>query len=817
MIKNYFRVALRALLKNKVFSLINVLGLAIGISSSLVIYLLVNYHFTFDKFEDDNARIYRAVSKFSFSGEVYYNSGITSPMAGAVKKELTGLDAVVPFRTWDGSAKVSIPKHNSSELQVFKKQEEIIFAGDDYFNLMGYQWLAGSVKNAVSEPYQTVLTEERAKLYFPHLTPAEIIGEQVRFNDTVLTTVSGIVKSIRQNTDFSFQAFVSMATLEKTSLKPHDFDQWNNTNGASQLLLKLAPGTSTTQIEKGMYDLYDKYRHKEADDHSKVELLLQPLNDIHFNSDYGGYSKPLANKPILYSLLAVALFLLLLGCINFINLTTAQATQRAKEIGVRKTMGSTKGQLIFQFLSETFLLTFIATIVSVLLTPLILQSFSDFIPKELHFNILEQPSIVVFLLLLMIVVTVLSGFYPAMVLSGYKPVLVLKNQLYSGSGKTRQVWLRRSLTISQFVIAQVFIMATILVGKQIHYTLNKDLGFKKDAIVYLNTNYYDTVASHKTVLMEKLKAIPEIKMVSMSTAPPSSGNTWSGTVKYKDGKKEVEADVQFKYTDSNYIKLFNLKLLAGKGVAQTDTVNSFVINEAYAKILGFQQPQQAIGKMLEWSDRQVPITGVLANFHQRSLHEPIKPLAMGSWSGTERTINILLQPRTAGGDNWKTAISKIETAWKEVYPEDDFEYSFLDAEIAKFYDQEKNISGLLKWSTGLAVFISCLGLLGLVMYTTTQRTKEIGVRKVLGASVLQIIQLIAKDFILLVLLAFIIAAPLAWIGMHKWLQNFAYRTDISLWIFALAGALMILVALLTLAIQTIKAAIANPVKSLRTE
>jgi putative ABC transport system permease protein len=817
MFKNYFTIAVRTLWKNKRFTAINILGLAIGISASLVIYLLVNYHFTFDKFEKDGNRIYRTVSNFSFSGEVYRNSGITSPMGPAMKKELTGLDAVVPFWTWEDEYKVTVRYENGKEPVVFKKQNNAVFVDGNYFDLLGYEWIAGSAKTSVQQPYQAVLTQSNAKLYFPKLTAPETIGREIYFNDTVRTTITGIVNDIKENTDFSFKTFVSRATQEQTSLKPHNWEEWNNTTSASQLLVKLSPGTAASQVEKGMLGLYEKYRKKEHDDNSKTFFSLQPLSDIHFNADYGGYSKPLANKPTLYGLLAVAAFLLLLGCINFINLTTAHAAQRAKEIGIRKTMGSSRKQLILQFLSETLVLTFIATMLSVVLTPLILKAFSGFIPEDLHFNITEQPGIILFLLVLMIVVTILSGFYPALILSGYKPVLVLKNQAFSNTGKTRTAWLRKSLTVSQFVIAQVFIMAAILVSKQITYSLNKDQGFKKEAIVFFNTNFYDTSKSNKYVLMEKIKAIPEVAMVSLCNNPPSSGSTWSSTMKYKDGRKEIETDVQQKYGDTNYIKLYGLKLLAGKNIGQTDTVKSYIINETYAHILGFQQPQQAIGKYIEWENKQVPIQGVVSDFNQKSLHEPIRPLVIGGWANVQRNISIALQPQNESGTTWKTAIDKIEKAWKAIYPEEDFTYSFFDEDIAKYYKAEQNISSLLKWATGLAVFISCLGLLGLVIYTTTQRTKEIGVRKVLGASVVQIVGMITKDFILLVLIAFVIAAPLAWLGMHKWLENFAYRTDISWWIFLLGGSIMVIVALLTLAFQTIRAAMMNPVKSLRTE
>lgn len=288
-------------------------------------------------------------------------------------------------------------------------------------------------------------------------------------------------------------------------------------------------------------------------------------------------------------------------------------------------------------------------------------------------------------------------------------------------------------------------------------------------------------------------------------------------MKYKDGKTEIETDVQQKYADTNYIKLYEIKLLAGTNISASDTVTAFMINETYAHILGFQNPEQAIGKYLEWSNKQYPITGVVADFNQHSLREPVKPLVIGSWQNTEKTINIALQPQNEAGTTWKSGIAKVEKAWKEVYPKDDFEYQFYDESIAKYYDAEQHTSSLLMWATGLAVFISCLGLLGLVIYTTTQRTKEIGVRKVLGASIAQIVTMISKDFILLVLFAFLIAAPLAWIGMNKWLENFAYRTEISWWIFLSGGLVMIFIALITLSFQTIRAAMMNPVNSLRSE
>ena len=817
MFRNYFKTAFRNLVHNKAFSFINIIGLSIGISAALVIFLIVQYDFSFDKFHKNGDRIYRVVSVFGFSGEVYNNSGVTSPLGNTMRKEATGLEIIAPFRLWDESEKLMVPGFNGHPKVTLKNEKEIIFADEDYFKLIPYQWLAGSPTSSLNEPNQVVLTEKAAQLYFPKSSQADIIGKEIIFDDTVRTRVTGLVKNLKENTDFNFTTFVSRITLEKTGLSGMDRDQWNNTNGNSQLFVKLAPGTSVGRVETQANSILKKYQKKDEGDNSTTDLKLQPLSDLHFNSDFGNFDHRIANKNTLYGLLAIAAFLLLLGCINFINLTTAQGSQRAKEIGIRKTMGCSKQQLVFQFLSETFFITLIATIISIVFTPFLFKVFSDFIPSELHFNLLGQPIMLVFLFVLVILVSFLAGFYPAMVLSGFKPVNVLKNQSIYTLGKSRKGWMRKGLTVSQFAIAQFFILATLVVGQQIHYSLNKDLGFQKNAIIYFSTNYRDTVKSHEFVLAEKIKTISEVAMLGMSNGTPASNNSWSSTLKYKDGKKELTSDVEMKFADTNYLTQFHLKLVAGKNFTQSDTVTQFLINETYARLLGFSNPQDAIGKYLEWSKKQILVTGVLADFHQKSLHQIIKPLALGNWGKILRTFSITLQPKNADGSNWKTAIEKIEKHWKEVYPEYDFDYAFLDRTVANFYVSEQHISSLLRWATGLTIFISCLGLLGLVIHTTNQRTKEIGVRKVLGASITHIVSILTKDFLLLIVIAFLIATPVAWWASKNWLENFAYRTPINIWLFLGAGLLTITVALISISFQTIKSATANPVESLRTE
>lgn len=817
MLTNYFKTAIRNLRHNKAFSFINVLGLSIGISAALVIFLIVQYDFSFDRFHTNRDRIYRVTSLFTFSGETYKNPGVAFPLGNTIGKEVTGLDIIAPIKTWNENQKITIPAQNGSSEIKLKKQPAPVFADENYFKLVPYEWVAGTGAVSLKEPYQVVLTEKTAGRYFPKLTLSEILGKEIIFDDTVRTTVTGIVKDLTVNTDLGYTTFVSRITLEKTSLQPRDWKSWGNTTDASQLLVQLSPGTSAAKVEKMANALLAKYNKKEKDDPSTQAFKLQPLADLHFNADLGNYSERTAHKPTLYGLLAVAAFLLVLGCINFINLTTAQASHRAKEIGIRKTMGGSRKQLLLQFMSETFVITLLATILSIVLTPFLLKIFSDFIPPQLHFDLFGQPLMMGFLVLLIICVTFLSGFYPAMVLSSFKPVNVLKNQNLFNTGNSRKNWIRKSLTVSQFTIAQFFILATLVVSSQIHFTLNKDLGFTKEALIFFRTNYRDTSRAKKLILAKELKSIPEVAAVGLSTGTPASPDAWSSTIGYHNGKKEITTDVEMKFGDTGYLRQFGMKLLAGKNYSASDTAREFLINQTYAKTLGFSQPAEAVGVYLTWDNKKMLVTGVLADFHQKSLHQQIKPLALGSWDLINNVFAVTLPPKNADGSNWKTAITKIEKAWKQIYPEEDFDYHFLDESIAQSYRAEQHIASLLKWATGLAVLISCLGLLGLVMFTTNQRTKEIGIRKVLGASVTQIVTILSKDFLWLVLVAFVIATPVAWYALNQWLQNFAYRTPINLWLFLLAGMAMFFVALLTISLQTFKAASTNPADSLRTE
>jgi putative ABC transport system permease protein len=820
MIKNYFKIALRGFRKHKLFTIINVVGLSIGISASLAIFLIVKYDFSFDNFHKDSNRIYRVVTDYSFNGDVIHNNGVTMALPGAAKTDASGIDIVVPYYLY-GETTAAVP--NGSKTSAKFKKISLTFADENLFKIFNYTWLVGSAKTSLKDPGQVVLSSKQAKIYFPSLSYDQMIGKEIIYDDSVKTTVSGIIAPFTENSDFAFHDIVSYISGSQSYLKPSfQSDNWTNTSSSSQLFLKLAANTSPSQLEKQLNVMLKKHNPPTANNKGSTQgFKLQPMSDIHFDQVYGGIDgMRTANKTTLYGLLGIAAFLLILGCINFINLTTAQASQRAKEIGIRKTMGGSRTELIMQFLSETFLITLLAVIISVGACPIILKLFADFIPPGVRETYTFQPALLGFLLLLTVAVSFLSGFYPAVVLSSYQPVQVLKGQSVNSGGTTRGAWLRKSLTVTQFVIAQFFIMATILVSKQIYYATHKDLGFKKDAIVFINTPWKSINSTRKQVFMDKVKAIPQIAMISIGGAPPSSSNTNSTQATYMNGKTEVKTHVQQKFADENYIKVYQLKLLAGRNITMADTSTGLVVNATYTKVLGFKTPGEAVGKVIKYNgnDKNMQIVGVVADFNQKSLHAPVNPLVIISPTKyNSRTFHLALRPQTAGGQEWKTALSSLEKAWKEVYPEDDYEYTFFDESIAKFYTTEQNTSKLLTWATGLSIFISCLGLLGLAIYTTTQRTKEIGVRKVLGASVAQIVTLLSTELILLIILAFVLVTPIAYYAMNTWIQNFADRTTVNWWIFALSGAGMLTAALFTLSFQTVKAAIANPVMSLRSE
>ena len=812
MLRNYIKIAWRNLWKNKLFSLINVISLAIGLSASFVIGLMVYHEFTFDNFHPDEDRIYRVTTEYTSPQGKNYNPGVASPLEGTLKEEVPGIEVVSYFYTSDPS-KVKIAESG----QEYKKPENVIYTDANYFKLFDYKWLAGN-GNFLNEPNQVVLTEERAIKYFPEKTPEEIIGKSLIYKDSINVKVAGIVEDLKDRSDFIFKEFISIKTAAQTDLKDPVFnDHWFWVTSAHQLFIKIAENANEGDIQKQLDRISKEHQAKDAEKFQTFQKFkLQPLKDLHFSLDYGIFdaSLPAANKSTLISLAFVALFLLLLACINFINLNTAQATKRAKEIGIRKTLGSSRNQLIFQFLGETFLLTLFAAFISFFLAGWLLEIFADFTPKGLNLSLLYNAVVLSAVVVLLLLVTVLSGFYPALVLSRFKPVSVLKDQVFKEKGKDS---FRKSLTVFQFVIAQVFIIATILVGRQIHFLMNKDMGFKTEAVAYVGTPWMNSSSDARQRLMREIQKIPQVSEASLGGYPPASGGINVKGVIFFDGENEKRTELQLLHGDSNYLDLYDIEIIAGRTL-KNDTAKEFIINETYAKQLGFENPHQVVGEFLEEGENSYPIVGVMEDFHQRSLKSPIVPMALiGEWSSPDfaslNTIHFALK----SDSNWSAVIAKVERAYKETYPNSTFEVKFIDETIQYFYTRERSTAKLLDWATGLSILISCLGLLGLVIYTTERRRKEIGIRKVLGATLIQLNLLLCKEFMLLVGLAFLIAAPIAWWGLSEWLQDFAFRTSLSWWIFIVSGAAMLFFALVIMSVRTVRVAMSNPVESLRNE
>lgn len=816
MLKNYLKIAWRNLKKNPIISIVNVLGLSIGMSIAFIIYFIVQYDFSFDKYHQDQDRVFRLIHHSYFGSDLRVFPGMPMPFASAIKKEVTGIEEVVQIEKYRPTV-LSISRNDEPKPLIVKEAKDFIFTDDSYFDVVNYQWLAGSL-TVLTQPNQIVLTEKRAREYFPGKQMSQIMGQVIEFDNNFSVTIAGIVQNIKENTVFDFQGFISLSTIPNNYglQRSLNWERWGNAGENSQIILKTHPNSSLKNIEKQLASLITK--HKQEGEDLRDSYSFQAVNQIHIDHTYNSLNnKPTANKSILYSLIGIGIFLLLLAGFNFINLTTAQSIQRAKEIGVRKTMGGSRKQLIVQFFSETFITTLIAALVAILSLPLFFQVFENYSPLPLNLNLIFQSHFALFFTIIILLIGFLAGLYPALLLSKFDPVAVLKGNILS-TGNNHKTFLRKVLITFQFVIAQVFLIATLIFIKQTQFLLSKDLGFNKEAVVYFSIPYVhrDSVADDKyakqaEVLLKKLKQIPQIERISFSESPPSGGSSTSYLVSHEVNQEEIKIPTTQIYADSNYLKIYDFKLLAGSLNIQTQ--DQYLINEALQNALGYKNPSDAIAK----SFSRGTIVGVIADFNNAALYSKPGPLMISPVTFQPRIFNIQLKPQMPEGNQWREAIGQIQKEWSLSYPDDDFTLRFLDESIAKIYQQEQNMLKILYWITGISILISSLGLLAMAMYSINQRTKEIGIRKILGASLQHLSFILCKEFIVLIIFAFVIATPITAIIMNRYLQIYAYRTEISWWLFALTLLIMLIVTLFTLGFKTLQTAKANPVKSLRTE
>ena len=828
MIKQQLLFALRRLGLHKLTTTINVLGLTFGVLSCLVIYLYVSYEFSYDKFHKDSDRIYRVIVKFTeATGMQHGGPGMWPPFATDLRRESTGFSAVTGLLT--GNSRVLIPESGNPDRIIPSAGEDerdhITFADSAYLDFFHYQWLAGIPASALQKPFSVVLTESEAQLYFQKGRPADWIGRTLVYYDSLRVTVTGIVKDWASNSDFGFKDLISYNTLERSFLQ-QDIRGWRTWQWNVNVFVKLSPGKTVAQAEKEFPFFYQ--RHRRLSDEIKVAFALQPLADIHFNSEYNDTYGRRAHKPTLVALVGIALFILVIAAINFINLSTAQSIQRAKEVGLRKVLGSSRGRLVRQFLGETGIVVLLAVTLALLLTDPVIAALHGFIPPGVRLN-LSDPYTWVFMGAVTLMTCLLAGWYPARALSGFLPVVSLR-----GSG-IRQLnsksYLRRGLIVFQFTISLLFIIGTIMVGRQIHYMLNTDLGFKKDAIVMIDLPWR-APENLKAAYAGEIARLSGVRQVSLSTAGPEAAGHGMTNLEYK-GTRGVTIDVGMDMIDTNYMSVYGLRLVAGRNFYLSDTARdgsapgtvpvqpgyrAYIINETAARALGFKDPADAVGRQVSGLDGLLgPVVGVVRDFHSQSLHERIKPFFFTTESGAGHLLNVKLSSAAVSAAQVKALMAKIESLFKEVYPDKIFKARFFDESLEQLYKREQQTSQIINIAMGIAIFISCMGLFGLAAFTVTQRTREIGIRKVLGAAVPQLVALLSREFILLVGLSTIIAAPLAGWAVHRWLQDFAYRASMPWWIYVIAGIAALAIALFTISFQAIRAANANPVNSLKVE
>jgi putative ABC transport system permease protein len=832
MIRNYWLVAIRKLLRHKIHSIINVLGLAIGIASCLMIYLLTRFELSYDTFHPNKDRIYRVVATLGHDNDTQECGFVLQPLPLALRKELTGCAHVSAF--YDYSAKITVPQtgpgSTSAEASgagaVAKTVRQpkkfdapdrgtpspVIVTDSQYFGIFHYQWLAGNAATSLSRPFSVVLSENEMINYFGHITPDQAIGRSVIYNDSLYTSVSGIVRDWTGNTDLNFKDFISLATVDHSFIKGDiDMTAWGMWDFDSQGFIELAPGVTPEQVERQFPAILKKYTHQPPGYKSKISL--QPLRDIHFNAAYPDDFSRKAHLPTLYGLMGIAGFILLLAAINFINLATAQSLGRTREIGIRKVLGGRRKDIAIQFLSETLLTTTLAVVLSVSITPMILSLLHDYFPPGVRLDT-TWPTLT-FLALITAGTALLAGWYPARVISKLLPVLSLKGQATKTVTPNR--YLHRGLIVLQFTISLTFIMCTVVVARQIHYVLDKDLGFKSDAIITLYTSF-NYPKEDREALADKLREIPGVAMVTRHMETPQARGHPGTIIDYK-GPRDVQIDADFDMADTNYLSLFGIKLAAGRNLFPSDTIRELLINETAAKALGFDRPRDAIGHSVTtgFGGKGGPIVGIIRDFHSHSLHEPIAPFFLSTNRESEHTISLRLAPEARTPEAIHTALGKLQKLWHATYPNEKFKYSFLDETIANLYSREQHISSLLRLAMAIAISISCMGLLGLATFAAEQRSKEISIRKVLGASVTRIIALLTGNFLWPVALAIVIATPVAWYFMQSWLQGFVYRTTVPWWLFGCCGIAAIAIALLTVGFQAVRTAMINPANHLRNE
>jgi putative ABC transport system permease protein len=800
MIRNYFKTAIRTLLKNKGFTVLNVLGLSVGLATCLLIVFYVVDELSYDRYNTKADRIYRITEEVKLNGHENSYASSEAPLLNALK-DFPGIERSTRLMP-TSSLFISAQKYHVKKGNENIQEKKIVFAESGLFDVFTLPMIDGNPSTSLNEPHSVVVTESTAKKYFNNVN---VVGQTLTFNDTSTYKITGVIKDIPSQSHFNFDFFLSFSTLPESHV-----NSWGYGGMRNYLLLK--PGTNIKSLEAQIQKVEIKNSFSPSawsSGDNYLRIVLKPLLDIHLRSNSQYEISKNGSIQYVYIFSVIALFILLIACVNFMNLSTARSSNRAREVGVRKVLGSGRKELVAQFLVESTLVTLVSTIIAVLLAWIFMPLFNQMAGKELVFTLQSITWLLPSLLIIILVVGFLAGSYPAFYLSGFQPIEVLKGKLSTGF---KGSFLRSFLVVFQFSISIFLIIGTLVIYNQLNYIQNKSLGFDRNQVLVIKNT--TSLGKQAGVLKQELKQLPGVVNATMTSYLPT-GEDRNITGLFPDRTIDIKKDMltEFWPVDEDYISTVGIKLVAGRNFStemKTDTA-AIIVNEAFVQRLGTKDPLNKTVYRDTYGIQPFHIVGVMKDFNFSSLRDKIAPVVL-SYAPDNGAISVRVHTADI-----TALMSQIEQKWKSFSPNQHFAYSFMDEDFDATYRSEQRVGQIFISFSTLAIVIACLGLFGLAAYAAEQRNKEIGIRKVLGASVTAIVSMLSMDFIKLVLISILIASPLAWLVMNKWLQDFAYRTNIQWWILGGAGCVAILIAFITISFQSIRAALSNPVKSLRSE
>lgn len=798
MFKNNLKITLRNFWNNWGSNLLNVLGLTLGVLVAIIIFLTIKYEISFDTFHKNESEIYRVTNNYYYPTFTMYVGNTPDPMAAALRTDFPTFKSVFPIRS-SNNYPISVEK------QIF--ESDIIYCGPDFIQAFDYyndpaRWVIGNPNDILKEADQTILTQSLAKKLFG--TTEAAIGKTILLANDTPIEVAGIIQDPPTNTNYPFEQLVSYRTFARFAS-----DSFGGVSSTTTFV-QLPPAVTVENLRPALERFNEKYMEA-AWGEDFVSMDLQPLSNIHFDERFGSdnYS---TNKTYLWALGLIGLFIILIACINFVNLATAKAITRSKEIGMRKILGGSKSSIIAQFMTESFLLAFIALCIGTMLAQVSFPYFSELTNLNIGNDFYYSPDLILFILGLLLFIVLAMGLYPAIVLSKFQPLEVFQQKKTTATIKGLTI--RKALIVFQLSTSQILVIAAIVISYQLQFFQSKDLGFEKESVLVVNINGSEPIEK-KLAFKNKVQQFPFVKQSTLSSTVPMAGHNSSTGLTSQDSEIKERFNVEYIYADNDYVEAMNFETLAGKTTVteiEQDTVRGFVVNETLIKRLAFDTPAEAIGKRINVHGYDARIIGIVKDFHTISLHENIKPIAI--IYGIKNYYNLSVKYQT---DNIRTSIAQLETSWKNVFPDKNFDYFFLDEQMENIYGNEIRFSKIINAFTIISIFIACLGLIGLSAFTSISRFKEIGIRKVLGATVSNILFLISKEFIALASISFMIGSPIAYYLLSSWLEGFAYQISLEWWMIVIAGVLTLLLTILTVGLQSVKAATINPIVSLRRE